>query len=90
MKVTKRTHTLLFVACMVFVMAFFMSAFLTAVNAGFKPNFLFLWMRSFAMSYVVAFPIAATAAPMILNLLRRYIEIENHHEKPEVEKVVKG
>jgi hypothetical protein len=75
MKVTRRKHTLIFVACMVFVMVLFMSGFITIVNVGVKPDFFFLWMKTFAMSYVVAFPIAAIAAPNILKLLSRYLEI---------------
>jgi len=75
MKVSKRTHRNIFVACMVFVMAFFMSGFFTIVNVGIVQNFFFLWMKSFAMGYVIAFPIAALAAPLILKLLSLHLEI---------------
>lgn len=76
MKVSRRTHTLLFVACMVFIMAFFMSGFMIVFNAGFCSNFFSLWMRNFGLSYLVAFPIAAVAVPLIRKLLNRYTEID--------------
>ncbi len=76
MKVSKKVHGLLFVACMVLVMVFCMSYFMTWVNAGFVADFVFLWMKNFGMGFTVAFPIAALTVPLIHKLLDRFLQVE--------------
>jgi Protein of unknown function (DUF2798) len=58
-KASRKYSRLLLVAIMAPSMAFFMSLFETLVRIGFlTPNFLEIWMRSFAIGLAVIFPLA--------------------------------
>ena len=51
--------------CMALLMSFFMSFVMTAANAGFVDRFLMIWMRSWAIGFIVALPLAFILPPMI-------------------------
>ena len=50
---------------MALLMSFFMSFVMTAANAGFVDRFFMLWMRSWAIGFIVAFPLTFVLPPMI-------------------------
>jgi len=77
MEVTGKIYGLIFAACMDFVMAFVMSFFMTWINIGFIPNFLVIWLKSFGLSFVVAYPFAAGVVPPIRALLDKFIEVKD-------------
>lgn len=56
MKIPKKYSILLFSAIMAFFMALVMSFVMTVVNIGFKSNFPMMWIRGFAIGFVVSLP----------------------------------
>ncbi len=60
----KRFTSVIFNLIMSFLMALVMSAVLVTINVGIGPDFLQLWMRSFGLAFVVAFPAALVIEPL--------------------------
>ena len=55
---------------MAFAMSFTMSFVMTIVRLGFAPNFLSVWLTSFAIGVTVAIPTAIVIAPQAQRLAR--------------------
>jgi hypothetical protein len=64
MKINKKYSPYIFASIMNVLMGFFMTFFLTWMNAGFVDDFFFIWIRSFAVAICVAFPISLLVAPL--------------------------
>jgi hypothetical protein len=64
-KLKPQTAKLLFAPTVGLVMSAAMSFVLTAIYLGFNANFLFNWLQSFGVSFLVALPISALVVPRI-------------------------
>lgn len=65
MKLNERTAKFLFAPTVGLCMSGAMSFALTAINQGFGADFLWQWLRSFGISFLVALPISAFVVPQI-------------------------
>lgn len=63
--------SLLMGAMMIFVMTFV----ITAVNVGFSSQFPFIWMKAFAVAYVVGVPVIFFLAPVARRLTARTLNM---------------
>ncbi|WP_052214345.1 DUF2798 domain-containing protein [Belnapia sp. F-4-1] len=59
-----RYGVLLFPLVMTFFMAGVVSALLTLVNLGLRPDFLLLWLANWVLAWCFAFPAALLAIPV--------------------------
>lgn len=76
MKINKKYKMLMFSLLMGLGMSFFMSFVMTAVNIGFPPVFVQLWMKSWGVGFVASLPAALTLPPLIHKFLKRITEGE--------------
>jgi hypothetical protein len=53
------------------VVTSYISFILVAVNAGFNNNFIFIWLRSWSIAFILAFPSLLFVAPFIQKKLNR-------------------
>jgi len=65
MKLSQRTAKFLFAPTVALCMSGMMSFALTIINQGIDTDFISKWLTSFAVSFVIAVPIAASAVPRI-------------------------
>lgn len=65
MKISEQTAKLLFAPTVGLFMSGAMSFALTWINLGFGADFIWQWLRSFGISFLVALPIAAVVVPRI-------------------------
>ena len=47
---------------------------LVSVNIGYGARFLFIWMRSWGIAYLVALPMVLFVAPRIDRFVKKYIK----------------
>ena len=59
------------------IMAFMMTAFVTWLNLGMRPDFLQLWMRAFLMAWPLASVAAYIAAPIAPRVTLRILRALN-------------
>lgn len=64
--------------------ALIMSGVLLLVNRGLVPGFIALWMRSFGIAFIVAFPTSLIVIPIIRRVVGTIVDNPNPHVKPEV------
>lgn len=74
MKIKKKYTMITFSLLMGLGMSFFMSFVMTAVNVGFPPVFVQLWMKSWAVGFLASLPAALTLPPLIHKFLARITE----------------
>ncbi len=55
------------------IMAFLMTAFVTWLNLGMRPDFFWLWMRAFAIAWPLASLAAYIAAPIAPKVTQRIL-----------------
>lgn len=60
---------LLFPILMAFFMSLIMSAVVTLINFGLTAQFPLMWIRAFAVSFVVAVPTAMFVAPLVQKIV---------------------
>ncbi len=53
------------------VMSFFISLVLTMINFGLGPGYLYAWLKSFIVGFIVALPIALVVFPPIKRISDR-------------------
>ena len=70
----KRFH-LVFSFLMGAMLIFLMTFIITAVNVGFNGNFLRLWMKAFAIAYVVGVPLIFFLAPVARKVTARVLNV---------------
>ena len=68
-KLNKKYSQFLFVTVMVSMMVFFVSLFLTILNAGLVSNFIEIWGRN----YMTSFPIALPTAHVVVRIARKIV-----------------
>jgi Protein of unknown function (DUF2798) len=66
---------LVFSVSMAAIMVFFMTFVITAVNVGWPPNFLALWVKAFAVAYPVAVPVIYFTAPLARRITARIVHM---------------
>ena len=59
------------------IMAFMMTAFVTWLNLGMRPDFLQLWMRAFLTAWPLASVAAYVAAPIAPRITQRILRALN-------------
>lgn len=68
---TNRTHA--------FIMGFFTTSYITftiiAINIGFVDNFLFLWLRTWFIAFLLVFPSLIFIAPILEKHLKKVNKI---------------
>jgi hypothetical protein len=47
---------------------------LVAVNLGFGPKFMFVWLRSWLIAYVIVIPLFLFVAPLVQLLISRWLK----------------
>ena len=71
MKVDKKYAPYLFATIMAVAMGALMSFCFTAINTGINTGFLFRWLKSFGVGFVVAFPTSLLIAPVAQKIVTR-------------------
>jgi Protein of unknown function (DUF2798) len=64
-----RYQPVLFAFFMSLTMAFLMSGVLSAIHLGLVPGFVGSWMRAFALTWPIAFPLVLFSAPQVRKLV---------------------
>lgn len=64
MRLPKKFAPLIFGAVMSAIMSLVMSFAMTAINVGFAPNFVKLWLEGFVIGFLVATPVSFGAVPV--------------------------
>ncbi len=73
-KIPKKYATLVFVFLVALTMSFLMSFALTAINLGFKAEFVGHWLRAFSFAFPVAFVTALLVVPPLRKLVNKITE----------------
>ena len=81
-KLHPRHLPLVFAFIMSATFAFIMSGVLTAFNLGLVPGFLGLWMRNYAVAWVVAFPTALVVVPIVRRLVAMVVATPSDQGRP--------
>lgn len=68
---TEKQSRILFGLSMAFFMALAMSFIMVLINVGIVDSFFTIWMKSFAIGFVVAVPTSMIAAPLSHKLIRK-------------------
>ena len=66
---------ILFPFFMALTMAFIMSGVLIFINLGLVNNFIFIWMKSFIIAFVVAFPTAFFITPIVQIIVKKAMSL---------------
>lgn len=74
MKLPAKYRSLLFAVVMAALMSVAMSLALTAINIGFVPNFLSIWLRTCLIAFIVVVPVAIAAGPLANRVVDSLIE----------------
>ena len=75
MKVSGIAYGFLFSACVAVVMSLSMSFFMLWLNIGMVPGFIFIWLKSSGVGFVVSLPIAVTIIPLIEKALHKVFKV---------------
>ena len=62
--------------------ALIMSGVLLVVNRGVVPSFFMIWMRSFGVAFLVAFPTSMVIVPLIRRLVAQVVELPQPQRPP--------
>lgn len=65
MNLTEKQTKIIFGLLMAFFMAFAMSFIMVLINVGLVGAFFSIWMKSFAIGFIIAVPTSMIAAPTI-------------------------
>ncbi len=65
MRIPARFAPVVFGALLSAIMVCVVSAFVLLINQGIQPGFFAQWLRSCAMTWLVAFPTVTLVAPMV-------------------------
>lgn len=71
----QKKFQLVFSLVMGAMMVFIMTFVITSVNVGFGPNFVGMWMKAFAVAYVVAVPVIFFVAPLARKMTGRILNM---------------
>jgi len=71
-KLPKSYFHLVFSLVMGAIMVFLMTFVITLVNIGMASDFIFRWMKAFAVAYVVAVPVIYFLAPLAKKIAARF------------------
>ncbi|NOU39036.1 MAG: DUF2798 domain-containing protein [Ferruginibacter sp.] len=63
-------NNIIFAFVMAIIVTSYISFILVAVNAGFHNNFIFIWLRSWLIAFVIAFFSLLFVAPVIRKKLK--------------------
>ena len=83
MRINRKYQSLVMGLCMATGMSFFMSLFMTLVNAGLHEKFLGMWIRSWGLGLIVAIPTSLILPKFIAKLVDRIMENEDEVQKME-------
>jgi cytochrome c biogenesis protein CcdA len=73
MKIPKKFFPVVFAFFLTLIMVFIVTGVGTAMNVGFPPDFLALWMKAWGAAWMVAFPSAIFVAPLARRLTERVL-----------------
>ncbi|CCG53605.1 Transmembrane protein of unknown function [Flavobacterium indicum GPTSA100-9 = DSM 17447] len=59
-----------FAFIMALIVTSYISFILVSVNAGFNNNFIFIWLRSWFIAFLLAFPSLLFVAPLVRKKLK--------------------
>jgi len=71
MNLSEKHRKIIFGLSMAFFMAFAMSFIMVLINVGMVNAFFLIWMKSFAIGFIVAVPTSMIAAPLSQKLIRK-------------------
>lgn len=66
-----KTKDLKFSLIMAFMVTSYISFILVIVNVGFTSNFIFIWLRSWLIAFVLATPSLLLVAPLIRDKIEK-------------------
>ena len=70
MRISKKHSNFVFVLLVAFFMSMLISFFEVLINVGFKADLIFLWLKSWA----VAFPVAFCVGYLVVPRIRRFVD----------------
>lgn len=74
MKIKKSHEMKVVITFMVLILSFFVTLVATLINFGIDEFFFLRWMKSWAIAFVIALPIALIAMPNIKKFVAKYVE----------------
>jgi len=74
MKIPKKYSNFVFVLLVAFFMSMLMSFIVLLINEGFSENLIFLWLKSWAFVFPIAFFVAYLVVPIIHKFVDRMTE----------------
>lgn len=64
--IDRKYYTLLFAFFMALLMSSIMSMVITVFNVGLVPNIISIWLKAWAVAFVVALPTTVLVAPLVI------------------------
>ncbi|GAK42750.1 DUF2798 domain-containing protein [Paenibacillus urinalis] len=83
MKLNKKYETIIFTFFMAFGMSCLMSFVMMSINYGFHDSFLMIWMRSWGIAFLLAFPVAYFLPKGIRRVMKRIQFVEYTRDTPQ-------
>ena len=70
MRIGRKGYNFVFNLLVAIIMSALMAFTLTLINAGFIIGFWGIWVKSFLIGTIVAFPVTYIAIPLVTNILK--------------------
>ena len=74
MKIPKKVAPLFRSFLMALILPFVMIFFITLINVGLKDGFVLIWMKNYAIAFVIALPLIILLAPRIHKFVEKISE----------------
>jgi hypothetical protein len=71
MKISPKYAGLMVTLILAITMSLVMSFFMVAMNLGFTEHFLFAWLRSWGLGFLIGFPTAALVVPVARRIVAK-------------------
>ncbi len=75
MKISRATYGMMTGLSLGLIMSLSISFILIAMNLGFVPGFLAIWMKSFLTGFAVSVPVSFVAVPLVERALKLLVEV---------------
>lgn len=70
-KIPKKFAPVLFAFFMAIIFPFIITFFIVLINVGFTNDFFLRWMKSFGITFIIAFPTIIGLSPMIRKIVEK-------------------
>ena len=74
MKLSKKYENTIFAILMSLLMTSFMSGYMILINVGLPGNFIVIWLKSWALAVIAAFPVSLFFKTLLKKFIPRIIK----------------